>query len=297
MSAFSPAELSVVRRAFACQMLALAGIENAAVGAAFAAVAREAFVGSPPWTTALPSIGYHVLSGSDPVVLYQDFVVTLDPARGVNNGSPSLHARLLDALRPQPGEHIVHVGAGTGYYSAVLSELVGPSGRITAVEFDAALAERARASLSDRANVQVVVGDGTAWPQEQADGIYVNFAAPRPADRWIEGLAPGGRLIFPLGVPGQQQPGLGGRHANRGVALRIERRPEGYAAHAITPAYFVWAEGGGVEAADDELERLRAAFDGGGTERVRSLIWKRPAPAGNTWFNGTDWALSQDDVP
>jgi len=295
--AFSPAELAVVRRAFARQMLAVAGVENAAVGAAFAGVAREAFVGPPPWTTALPSVGYHVLSGSDPVVLYQDFIVTLDRARGVNNGSPSLHARLLDALGPKPGEHIVHVGAGSGYYSALLAELVGPSGKVTAVEFDAALAERARASLSDRANVQVVVGDGARWPQEQADGIYVNFAAPRPAERWIEGLAPGGRLIFPLGVPGPLRPGLGGRHADRGVMLHIERRAAGYAAQAITPAYFVYAEGKGFEVSDDELARLKAAFDGGGAERVRSLIWKPQAPAGNTWFDGKDWALSRDEIP
>ena len=41
-------------------------------------------------------------------------VIALDPARGVNNGSPSLHAKLLEALGPKPGEHIVHVGAGAG---------------------------------------------------------------------------------------------------------------------------------------------------------------------------------------
>jgi len=64
--------------------------------------------------------------------------------RGVNNRSPSLDAKLIEALGPTPGGHIVHVGAGAGYYSAILAELVGPSGRVTAVEFDAALVERAR---------------------------------------------------------------------------------------------------------------------------------------------------------
>ena len=294
---FSQAERVVVRRAFARQMLAIAGVENAAVAAAFAAVPREAFLGPPPWTTALPLVGYHVLSGSDPVVLYQDLVITLDPARGVNNGSPSLHARLLDALGPKPGEHIIHIGAGAGYYTALLAELVGPSGRVTAVEFDAALAERARASLCDRGNVQVIIGDGACWPQAQADGVYVNFAVARPADRWIEGLAPGGRLIFPLGVPGPRQPNLGGRHADRGAVLRIERRGEGYGARAIMPAYFVCAEGGSTEVAADELVRLRAAFDGGGIDRVRSLIWKQPAPPDCSWFASETWALCQDDTP
>lgn len=297
ISPFSQAELVVVRRAFARQMLAVAGIGNAAVAAAFAAVPREDFVGPPPWTAVLPSVGYHVLPDADPAVLYQDFVVALDRERGVNNGSPSLHAKLLDALDPRPGEHIVHVGAGGGYYSALLAEMVGPSGRITAIEFNAALAARARASLSRHANVEVVVGDGAGWPKEQADGIYVNFAAPRPAARWIEGLAPGGRLIFPLGVPGPGQPGLGGRHADRGAALRIERHGEGYAARAITPAYFVYAEGDGLEVAAEELARLRAAFDAGGIDQVSSLVWKPPAPPRGHWFAGADWALCRRDVP
>lgn len=293
---FSPAELAVVRRAFARQMLAILGVDNAAVAAAFAAVPREAFLGPPPWTAVSPSIGYHVLSGTDPVVLYQDLVITLDPARGVNNGSPSLHARLLDALDPKPGEHVVHIGAGSGYFTAILAELVGPAGHVTAVEFDAALAERARAALAHYPQVRVVTGDGANWPDIEADGIYVNFAVARPADRWIEALAAGGRLVFPLGVPGPRHPGFGGRHAEHGMALRIERRGTGYAAQAITPAYFVWAEGGGLDVADDELARLRAAFEGGGIDRVRSLIWKRPAPAGRCWFTGSTFALCRDEA-
>lgn len=294
---FSQAELAVVRRAYAQQMLAIAGVENAAIAGAFSTVPREDFLGPPPWTTALPVIGYRILSGTDPVVLYQDFVVTLDPERGVNNGSPSLHAKLLDALDPRPGEHIIHIGAGAAYYSAILAELVGPSGRVTAVEFNAALADRARASLSHRGNVEVVVDDGARWPKDQADGIYVNFAAPRPADRWIAGLTPGGRLILPLGVPGPRQPGLGGRHADRGAVLRIERRGEGYAARSITPAYFVCAEGDGLDVASEELAGLRTAFDAGGIDEVRSLIWKCPPSSSRNWFAGATWALSRDDAP
>lgn len=296
---FSPAELAIVRRAFARQMLAILGVDNAAVAAAFAAVPREAFLGPPPWTAVSPSIGYHVLPGTDPVVLYQDLVIALDPARGVNNGSPSLHARLLDALDPKPGEHVVHIGAGSGYFTAILAELVGAAGRVTAVEFDAALAERARASLMRYPQVRVVIGDGANWPgtgtDDIADGVYVNFAVARPADRWVETLAAGGRLVFPLGVPGPRHPGFGGRHAEHGMALRIERRGTGYAAQAITPAYFVWAEGD-LDVADDDLARLRAAFEGGGVDRVRSLIWKRPAPAGRCWFAGSTFALCQDEA-
>jgi protein-L-isoaspartate(D-aspartate) O-methyltransferase len=172
-----------------------------------------------------------------PGVLYQDLVIARDPARGVNNGSPSLHAKLLEALAPKLGEHVVHVGAGAGYYSAVLAELVGPSGKVTAVEFDAALGERAESLLSGRPNVRVVRGDGAGWPETSADGVYVNFAVSRPADRWIEGLAPGGRLVFPLGAPGPQRPNSGGRHSDRGAATPTRR------AQSVRPILFAPKEG------------------------------------------------------
>ena len=68
----------------------------------------------------------------------------------------------LDALELQPGEHVVHVGCGTGYYSAVMAEVVGPRGRVTAYEVDARLAELARANLRDWPHVEVVHGNGAA---------------------------------------------------------------------------------------------------------------------------------------
>jgi protein-L-isoaspartate(D-aspartate) O-methyltransferase len=216
--AFSRDELAIVRRAYARQMLAILGVDNPPIEAAYAAVPREAFLGPAPWTASSPFTGYRPLSGRDPVVLYQDLLIALDPARGVNNGSPSLHAKLLEALGPKPGEHIVHAGAG--YYSAILAELVGLTGRVTAVEFDAALAEQAKTFLSGRGNVRVVHGDGARWPETATDGVYVNFAVSRPADRWIEGLSLGGRLVFPLGVPGPQR-------ANSGAGTATAARRSG----------------------------------------------------------------------
>jgi len=115
----------------------------------------------------------------------------------------------------------------------------------------------------------------------------------RPADRWIEGLAPGGRLVFPLGVPGLKRPRSGGRHSDRGAVLRIERRGDAYA--AAWPI-FVCAEGE-FEADAEEVEQLRAAFNAGGLDTVRSLMWKRPAPRDRCWFAGKDWALSRDETP
>ena len=72
-------------------------------------------------------------------------LVAIDETRGLNNGQPSLWASLFDQLDLKPGERVIHVGAGAGYYSAILAEIVGSTGRVRALEIDPGLAERARA--------------------------------------------------------------------------------------------------------------------------------------------------------
>jgi protein-L-isoaspartate(D-aspartate) O-methyltransferase len=227
------------------------------------------------------------------VILYQDLVIALDPKRGVNNGSPSLHAKLIQALAPKPGERIVQVGAGAGYYSAILAELVG---LVTAVEFDAALAERAEAFLSARPNVRVVQDDGARWPEAPADGAYVNFAV-FPAGRLLDRRPVSGRTSR---VPARRPRAAAAefrrpaQRPQRGAQDRTARRRlcGARGQHGL----FVCAEGE-FEAHPEELERLRAAFEAGGIDTVRSLIWKRPALSDRCWFAGKDWALSRDETP
>ena len=76
----------------------------------------------------------------------------------------ALSARLatwLDALAIAPGARVLHVGCGTGYYSAILAEVVGPGGSVMAVDVEDELADRARASLRDWPTVSVTCGDGS----------------------------------------------------------------------------------------------------------------------------------------
>ena len=101
-------------------------------------------------------------------------VIGIVPERNLNNGQPSLHAALFAAAAPQPGEHVVHVGAGVGYYTAILAELVGAEGRVTAIEFDAELAARAAVNLAQTLHVRALHGDGTRVVFDLADVIYVN---------------------------------------------------------------------------------------------------------------------------
>ena len=142
--------------------------------------------------------GYVATPSDDPVYLYQDALVGIIPDRGVNNGQPSLHAMLIAAASPRSGEHVVHIGAGVGYYSAILAHTVGESGRVTAIEFDGGLAVRLWANFAGLPNVRALPGDGAQIAFDPADVIYVNAGATRPADIWLDRLNDGGRLILPL---------------------------------------------------------------------------------------------------
>ena len=81
---------------------------------------------------------------ADPIYLYQNALVALDTEKGINNGEPFLHAAWIGAVSPQPGEMVTHIGAGMGYYSAILSMLVLPGGRVHAFEIEEKLAAAAR---------------------------------------------------------------------------------------------------------------------------------------------------------
>ena len=83
---------------------------------------RERFLGPGPWRL-LARDGGVLLQDPTPADAYHDALFALDPAQGVNNGSPSLHALMLHALDVRPGARVVHVGAGSGYYTALLAEL------------------------------------------------------------------------------------------------------------------------------------------------------------------------------
>ncbi|HET9409516.1 MAG TPA: hypothetical protein VFO39_19905 [Candidatus Sulfotelmatobacter sp.] len=136
------------RKFYAELIAANAGaLRNQSLVAAFASTPREHFVGAGPWKVFTRS-GYLTTPGDDPAFLYQDFAVALTENRQINNGQPLLHAACLSALQPKEGEAALHIGAGSGYYTALLAELVGPHGSVAAYENETDLAQRAKDNLA-----------------------------------------------------------------------------------------------------------------------------------------------------
>lgn len=219
---------------------------------AFASVEREKFVGDGPWSIFV-NAGYISTESSDPRLLYQDIVVGLATERGINNGQPTLHARCLMNCAPASGETVLHVGAGTGYYTAILAALVGDAGKVVAYEIQTDLAGTARKNLQHLQNVEVVAASALEGPLAKADVIYVNAGATHPPAIWLDALNPGGRLIFPL-TPNQ----------GFGVMLMVTRlTPENYAANIVVPVAFIPCMGARDDKASQTLTtaiQTRAIF-------------------------------------
>jgi protein-L-isoaspartate(D-aspartate) O-methyltransferase len=289
-------ELAIVRRAFAKQILAAAQVKDPRIEAAFAAVRREEFLGSGPWQIfRMPSV-YVSTPEADAVLLYVDQVVGLIPERGINNGQPSLHALLLAAAHIKEGEHVVHIGHGAGYYTAIMAHLAGATGRVTAIECDTGLAARARENLSSHANVRVFEGNGATMPFDPADVIYVNAGVTHPVDAWLDGLSDGGRLILPLTTDANTRSLAAGNFdftkvMRSGVFFRIQRRGAEFAARGLLPTAIIPAEGVRDKTAETALA---AALEEGSWKAVTRLVRGAGVTPEHCWLRGQGWCLAFD---
>jgi protein-L-isoaspartate(D-aspartate) O-methyltransferase len=286
-----PDAVLTARQAYAEELRFTAPIRSSAVIRAFAAVPRERFLGPGPWRIVSPaSLGdYWTTENDDPRHVYHDVLVALDETRRLNNGQPSLWAHLYDQLDLAPGDHVVQVGAGTGYYSAILAEIVGPEGLVTAIEIDPDLSARARENLgSGWPQARVVAADGFAFrPDRLANAIIGNAGVTHFSLAWLDSLAAeNGRLLVPL------------TNAQRWGGFLLVTRHGGAVRHY--PARFVHhvgiisCIGGRTPEAEASLAEALAKAP---LSAVRSLRRPPEEPDESCWLAGDGWWLSTAPVP
>jgi protein-L-isoaspartate(D-aspartate) O-methyltransferase len=263
-------------------VVASAGCANDRLTSAFSRVPREAYVGAGPWQVFAGNRYLQTVS-DDPRLVYQDILIGLAPERGINNGQPSLHALCLAVCAPERGDSVVHIGAGTGYYTAIVADLVGSTGRVTAFECEVDLAEKARMNLRHLDNVSVVAKQAAHVTLPKADVIYVNAGATHPVPAWLDALDVGGRLIFPLTSNG-----------GWGCMLLVTRRTaDVYEARGISRAAFIPCVGARN---DDDARALADALEGSSFRKVRTLH-RNDAPGATAWCVGAGWWLSTAELP
>ena len=268
-------DLAEARAVYARETVREGGSTDPRLERAFELVPRELFVGRPPWRIIDVREGHEELT-SDPQRLYRDALVVLDEAKGINNGEPALHAAWMDAVAPKPGETASHIGAGTGYYSAILSVLLLPDGKVYAFEIEPALAERARLNLAAFPDVEVIAGDATSLPLPASDIIYVNAGVVAPPLAWLRALKPGGRLIFPW-------------RPSEAVALAVlvTQNEGGFGFKSLMPSYFIPCVGTSLA---DEATKLPSRKDAMRTRSIRLQAEEAPdetatAIVGEVWFS------------
>jgi protein-L-isoaspartate(D-aspartate) O-methyltransferase len=258
---------------------------------AYARVPREKFLGPPPWQVSSPEARALSAAGlressyvtvNDPRDLYHNVVVVLDRAKDINNGQPSALASWIDALALRPGDRAFHLGCGVGYYTAIIAEVVGPSGSVVALELQSDLAARAKENLAPYTNVDVQQGDGAAFDPGPCDAMFVNCGVTHPQTIWLERLRDQGRLVVPFTMALNPQTG-------QGVMTKILREPAGYSAAMVNPVGIF--SGGSLR--DPALEPLmRKALTTGGLLKLKSVRRGAHEPCDSCVLHAAEVCLS-----
>ncbi len=194
------------------QIAANAGLDPAApVLAAIAELPRERFV---PTDEIAASV--------------RDVAIALDDSGAATISAMHAYARSFSLLAVGSGDRVLDLGAGTGYGTAILARLVGPNGRVRALELDPTLAALGRRNLEELGLAAAIdcadACDPSSWgfSAREFAKLSVGFALPRLPEAWLAALAPGTVIVAPLAT-------------GEGGALRLVRATHKGDAFALEP--------------------------------------------------------------
>lgn len=271
---------SACRAQFAEELAALCGIRAEPVLRAFRTVRREDFLPPGPWTIEGLDGANFASPDDDPAhILHAVGVVLAHGDTPLHCANPAPVAKALQSTGFMPGDRVLHVGAGLGYFSAIIAELVGPSGQVVAAEIDPDLVAQARRNLAPWPQV-TVAGDALALPARPYDVIFSSAGMATLPASWPASLAPGGRMMLPL---------TGSKGAGFAFLFRKDRTGEAISAKLQGFVRFYPCLGlrdtADLAALDLALGDGRAAF-------VTALREDRHEREETCWLHGDDWCLS-----
>ena len=282
-------ELAARRRFYAEEVQMIAGLKTPALVEALATVPRERFLPPGPWTIRSDAdvmAAPRQTPDADPRHVCHNIAIAIEPERNLYNGNPSLIGLAIEALGFTPGALALHIGAGTGYYTALIGRCVGESGRVLAIEADETLAARATRNLAPMPWIEVRHDQASSAFGEPFDGILVNAGVTHPPTEWLDALAPGGRMILPLTA---SMPPMG--NIGKGLLVMISRGddPESMAARLVTFVAIFNAVGVRDETVGVELAKALQTMPFPQLRRLRRD--EHPKGAG-CWLHGASFCLS-----
>jgi protein-L-isoaspartate(D-aspartate) O-methyltransferase len=196
------ADFADLRERMVRRQIEARGIDDPSILAAFRDVPREAFVDESQERHA-----------------YDDCPLPIEAGQTISQ--PYIVALMIEAAEIGSADKVLEVGAGSGYAAAVMSRIAR---EVIGVERQHALVEVAQERLRrlGYGNVRIVEGDGTRGCPDEApfDAILAAASGSHVPQPLVEQLAPGGRLVMPIGEPGWAQ-----------QLVKVTKRPDGTTAH------------------------------------------------------------------
>jgi protein-L-isoaspartate(D-aspartate) O-methyltransferase len=274
-------DLDRVRRRFADDLRAAAGITTDPLIDAFASVPRERFLDPGPWTfRGERSFEPQVTADADPRHVYQNVAIAVDAARDLYNGQPGMIAAMIESLAIRPGDRVLHIGCATGYYSAIIGALTGPAGSVRAIEVDPGLAARAQKALEPWPWITARQGDGRTSLPAGVDVLLVHAGASHVLDEWLDVVRDGGRILVPLTCT---MPGMPAS-LSKGMILTATRQGEKWTAR-IGSLVMIYAL---IGARDEAMNaQLGQAFRKGNWKTVTRLRRDPHSLEESCWLHGS----------
>ena len=264
---------------YAEEIAALSGIVPPSLRRALATVRREDFLPPGPWMIESLKGIYYPSEDDHPRHVLHGVGVAIDLERRLNNANPLRFTEQMALVEPRPGETVFHVGAGLGYFSALLAELVAPSGRVLAAEIDPGLRERARVNLAGWPGVEVV-GDALAAAPSAFDILYSSAGLGTLPAGWLAALRPGGRMVVPITDT-----------HDHGLVFLLHKRAEELPWAARMISFTRHYPCLGSRAADD-LAAVSTALTQAST-KVASLRLDGHERDESCWLHHAEWCLSE----
>jgi protein-L-isoaspartate(D-aspartate) O-methyltransferase len=283
-----PAE--TFRKRFADKLYSLKKITSQNVHAAFSDVPREKFIGSPPWC--FPEFyWYPYLGHLDNKLenIYQDTQVNPNKRSHCSNGIPSTQAKWIEALNLNRGEKVLHIGCDNGYYTAIISQLVGVEGEVYFFDKSTNLTNIAKSNLSDIEQAHAVKNIKKICETGFYDVILINAGVRKLKTEWLSALKEQGRILVPLVAPYVDS------QVGYGEILLIGKSGEKFEARFMSPANY--SRGGyypyfdEADSATDDL--IKEAYSKKGYKSVRSLRLDPHQCDDSCWLHQESYCLSK----
>lgn len=186
---------------------------------------------------------------------YEDMALPIGEQQTIS--SPFIVAFMTESLDPQPADHVLEIGTGSGYQAAVLSSLVA---EVYTIEIVEPLGKQAQTTLKDLGykNVHVKIGDGfQGWPEHAPfDKIIVTCSPESVPQPLIDQLKEGGAMVIPVGPRYQQ------------VMHRLRKRNGELVTEALQPTLFVPMTGAAEDARQEQPDPLHPTLHNSGFEET-----------------------------